>query len=317
MLATERDSGTLSLIGVTGTPLATVVTGKILARTCVVIAPLLVALGTTWVVAEQVDGVWLGRLALAAAAIAAYALLWVVAAAAVNIWMTSGSGHAVVLVGLWLAWAVIVPAGLQTLIQTLWPAPDRAALIIAGRDADPEVSRDGRRALDRFYGDHPELAPSMSITARQDNRRQLFLVFLANQQAVDALASDFDARVNQRRAAVQRWGWLAPPAALQDLLASLSGTDLKRQASFQRQVGDLVMEHRRYFAPLIVQWQPWTPALAERIPKWRFNEPGTAALREVWPNWAALLGWILLATGATALGARSAGRDSRPDTSKE
>lgn len=302
MLAAERDGGTLSLLGVTGTALSTVLAGKIIARAGLLLVPLACGLATTFVVADQVDRAWLSRLALATAAIAAYTLLWVIAAAAVNVWMGSGSGHAVALIAVWLAWAVAVPAGLQTIVQTLWPAPDRASLIIAARDADPEVARDGRRTLDQFYGDHPELAPSMSITARQDNRRQLYLVFLANQRAVDALASDFDARVRQRRAVVQRWSWLAPPVVLQDLLSSLSGTDLKRHAAYQRQVSALVADYRQYFAPLIVQWQPWTPALAARIPQWRFIEPDTASLAEVWPNWMALLGWTVAVGSAVVAG---------------
>jgi hypothetical protein len=133
---------------------------------------------------------------------------------------------------------------------------------------------------DRFYQDHPELVQLATLTERQEFRRQLYLLFLANQRAVDAMADEFRDRLADRRTAVQRWSWVSPVLLVQEALTALSGTGLDRYLSFQDQVREFVAAHRDFFAPRIVQWQPVSAADVEAMPNFTFDEPPSVRWRQ-------------------------------------
>ncbi|HEY7183089.1 MAG TPA: hypothetical protein VIC84_16785, partial [Blastocatellia bacterium] len=80
----------------------------------------------------------------------------------------------------------------------LYPIPPRAELIIADRDAEPNVKRDGQRVLSRFYEDHPELRPAATEAEVSVFRRMLLTVFLSNQRAYEPLAQSYDIQLQRR-----------------------------------------------------------------------------------------------------------------------
>lgn len=273
LLASEREDGTLALLLAQPIGAATVLAAKVAARGVLI---LLVLVATTAVTVSalqlpvsSVDTA--SRLALMTTVTAAYVLSWLLLTAVVNLGRQSAAANATLLMIIWVAVLIVIPAVLTSAIAAAHPVPPRTALITADRAADPDPGRDGPPALARYRAIHT--VDTSQLTPRQSNRVQLLLAFLDKERPVERMADDIREAIRRRDRALARWAWLSPALATQDTLNLLAGTGTARYRDFADRVNALVREHRAFFVPRVVAWRAVDRRDASAVPMLRLVEP--------------------------------------------
>lgn len=253
LLTAEREQGTLALVLSQPLSLATLLAAKVAVRAVVVLGVVTLSAGAAaaWHPINAGSELWIAWLA-----VAAYVLLWLVLSAGVNLLVSSSAAGVLALGLVWLLSVIVVPAVANSALSLAIPEPPRSTLIIGDRAADLDVSRRGRVVLDRYYHDHPELAPADPANERGDRRRQLLLLYLEHEAALRQVAAPFDAAVAARQRQLAAWAMLSPALVLQSALTTLAGTGPDDHRRFREAAVTYVDRQRAFFVPRIVQAVP-------------------------------------------------------------
>jgi ABC-2 type transport system permease protein len=296
MLAGEKEAGTLALLLSQPVSLRSLLLGKLVARLAILIGVVTVSTAVGMALEGVIVGgvaLWM-RLALGWLLTAVYAVLWLSLAATLNLADRPAVTNTLALVAIWVLVVIVGPSVVASTTTLAYPVPARAELVIADRDADPDVARNGDAALERYYREHPEVRPLSTITERQTNRAQLLLVFLDGQRRVERLAHDIENAVRVRREAALGWSRLSPAVLMQESLDELAGTGASRYRAFHDQVKQFVQRQRSYFVPRVVQWKLLNGADQDGLPRFRFEEPALAVvIRGALVNVGRLIGFTL------------------------
>lgn len=300
LLSAEREDGTLALLLSQPVSLIKLIAGKALARGAWLIGSLVIAslsgLSLAGINPAKAENVW--PLLLWAALVVGYGMFWLGLAALVNLYNCSSATNALTLVAAWLTFVIVIPSLLNSVGSLLYQVPPRAELIIADRDAGPDVKRDGRRVLDSFFEDHPELRPASD---RQVNefRSMLLMVFLNNLRSYEPLARRYDETLTRQQSLVRRLGFLSPAVVTQEAMNDLAGTGFARYRGFRRQVNEFVQRQRDYFVPKVLRGDKMTAADFDAIPMFNYEWEPLAAMSE---RVATCLLCILLASAVCLCG---------------
>jgi ABC-2 type transport system permease protein len=231
-----------------------------------------------------------------------YGLFWQGLAALVNLWNRGSAANALILAGAWLAFVIVIPSLINSASALLYPIPPRAELIIADRDAEPNVERDGQRVLSRFYEDHPELRPAATEAEVGVFRRMLLTVYLANLRSYEPLAQSYDIQLQRRQAFVDRLRFLTPAAAIHEPLSDLAGAGFIRYSRFRAQVNEFIERQREFFVPKVMRNAKMTVADYDALPVFRYEDESPAETgRRVMKNLAVLIIWAGLCASAAAV----------------
>lgn len=292
LLSGERESGALALV--LSHPLSTLryalLRGLalwigVMAGTTVALLGCLVVQGGAAAFAEP------GVLVAALVVTGAYLAFWIAAAVAVQSRAWNSATNAASLATLWLLLVVVGPAGLNTLVTTLYPAPSRLELVQARRDAARHAEEEGAGNLAQFYQDHPELATE-SATAKVDEFT-LHKLLLADHvaEAVAPLETRFREQSRAQLALLDRLRFLSPAVVTWQALTGLAGTSSRDYQDF----ADRAMAFRRrwdaFFRPRIFSRKALAREDFERLPTW---EETPAAPSGRWREMATgLLGLLL------------------------
>lgn len=274
LLSVEREDGTLALLLSQPLSLLKVISGKAIARAAVAIGGfLLISLaGLLAAGVKPANLKTLVGLFCWAALVAGYGLFWLALAMLVNLRNHSSAKNALTLAGAWLVFVFVIPSLLGSLAAVLYPVPPRAELIIADRDAEPNLARDGQQALAAFFSSHPELQPKAPTIDINESRRRLLAVFLQNNRRFEPIARRYEDQLIRQQILINRLRLLSPAIGMQEALNLVAGTGLARIHDFRAQVWQWVEAQRSFFVPKIMRGEKLTPADYDTLPRFRFQQ---------------------------------------------
>jgi len=302
-VARERERGTLRLLLANGAPVRRIVPGKLLALSgtvALLVVPVLLAAVIAALAAGPLAPL---RLLLWVAAYAAFFGILSAIAVAVSVAARTVSQALLLLIGLWLLAALLLPRAGAGLAESLAPTP-QADQFWAAVGAD-------RATLPKVFG--PDAAAFGASMAEQYGVASVedLPVFFGGLQLEE------DERLNagvfehhfgrladhyrQQRQLLRISGLLTPVTSLQNVSMALAGTDMAHQLAFQDQaeahrremVGalnrDLILHGREAGFDYTAGAELW-----QATADFRFAPPGLGAtLRSIVADLAILLAWAL------------------------
>ena len=261
----EREQGTWALTQASSAPLFLVLAAKLAVRGgCMT----LVLLATLALWLQPAASAWWGSVLLVAA-VATYAGFWMALALWVNSWQRSSGFNAVALVSCWLLALVVVPAAINAVSAAVHPAPARADMVLAVREAAVDAERDRDAEMARFRLEHGTAA----LPANAAESRRLAVLLAADQRA-DSVLERHEAMVRQQRTLSDGLAFLSPAVLMNDALAELAGTG---QTRWDRHLEGVAAFHRRWQAFFVERAQRGARIATDDARQWPRWEPVAAA----------------------------------------
>lgn len=282
-LSGEREQGTLALALANPVRLASLLAGKLAYRAALVVGSVVLALVAGLLLAglPMDDADALARLAWWVLLVAAYAVLWFAIGAAVGAAGRGSAYNALVLTGVWVALALVVPALLSVAVSVALPAPSRAEMINRIRTVQTEADKAFDANAARFAQEHADMAaPGPGLLAPADAARALRRLEVQQLAAerVSALMAQFDARLARQQRAVDALRFLSPAIVMQQGLNDVAGTGTRRQQRFAEQVDAFHRQWQGFFAPKVRANAALTMADLDTLPRFAWKEDRPAAL---------------------------------------
>lgn len=273
LLSSEKENGTLVLALSQPLRLRTLITGKVLMRLAFVLA----LVGALCVAGFFASGMrfnapgMLGRFSLWVMVAAAYALFWFVFAAGVNALGRSSETNAMVLTCFWLAFVLIIPAILNLAVSAANPVPSRMQYVSSLRAAENAATQIGNKLLASYYSDHPELSAN-GAAAIPEWARKYYLVQREIEDKTTSILTDYESRLDQQQALVQKFRFLSPAIIAQEALNEIAGAGLMRQRRFVAQTREYLASWQTTLAPKLLAGARLQPADYETLPRFAFAE---------------------------------------------
>lgn len=202
---------------------------------------------------------------LASAAVFLHLIFWWAVIALINARSWTAPVNLTTLFGIWLALAIVAPAGIKMAVDTAIVVPDGGDIILTQREAvndawDLPVSA----TMDPFVERHPEWADHTTIQGTFE-WKWYYAFQQVGDQTVEPLSEAYREGRARRDALASKLSWLSPPAKIERVFQSIARTDTRAATDYETRVRAFHAELREYYYPLLFLDQPYTDeALAER-----------------------------------------------------
>jgi len=273
----ERERGTLPLVRAQLVQLRTLMAAKLLVRggSVVLITVIASIAGVLALAPAATDSTVAASLTGWSALVVINGGLWFAIGAWINSREWTSRKNAMVMVAVWLAGVVIVPAGLSVLVPWLAPVPSRLHLIEQARGVGLLSGEELRRVQQAYLDRHHDVAPP------RDGFDAGAVRTLALQEETDRRLAPALARYRdgvRRQQQLVDWLRYGSPALLTyDIATELAGTSTARYRAFAAQLAQYHQRWREYFYPLVNQQVTLTPAHYDHAPRFVFEEPAIAS----------------------------------------
>ncbi len=174
-----------------------------------------------------------------------------------------------VLIGIWLALAVVVPAAIKLSVEATVELPDGGEIMLVQREAVNDAWDLPKPAtMEPFLSRHPEWSDYAEI--EQPFEWKWYYAF---QQVGDQTAESLSLAYRQgrierdRRAALL--AWLSPPALAERALQSLANTNVAAALAYEQRVRDYHASLRAYYYPRLFREEAFSAASVEQRPEYR------------------------------------------------
>ncbi len=233
LYAGEKEGGTLSLLQSQSTSLRVILFSKGLLRMLIIwgLAAALLILGfllqgISLAGNEQLFTQWM-------LIIFGYCLLWIVIMGVI-VWLRQPSALSAMLgLGVWLIFTLIMPALLNLFVLANEPLPNRAEMIHAVRTLNDQNWEQSKSfVLDKFYKDNPQFNDGDTTNFN----KWYYASFSLLDKEANTSKAQFEEQVNKRNALLEKWEWLAPAAMVHEKLSELSNTDRNSHLEFVKEV---------------------------------------------------------------------------------
>ncbi len=277
LLASERASGMLPLLGSLPMSLRRLLLMRLAVRALLIAVVVVLALLLGGLLASRLAAIslpWtrLGPWILVAAL---HALLWFALSAWVASRGRSADWNALCLGGLWLLSVILLPTLVNVLAKTAYPVSSRVQQVLALRSAADEASQRRSQLLSQLYEDHPALAPKGT---QELNYAHVNLVSRQHvESATEPVLRRFDDEREAQRRLVRRLCYLSPTLLTQDLMNRLAGSDDDLQQDFLRQVRAHHVALREFFDPRVLASTSLRPSDFAAVPRFQYSAPPLAA----------------------------------------
>ncbi|MEM6770238.1 MAG: DUF3526 domain-containing protein [Bacteroidota bacterium] len=169
----------------------------------------------------------------------------------------SSSNNALALLLAWVLLTIVVPSGLNALVESLYPIPEAYEALLESRDGYHNKWDEPKEPTLRKF---KELYPQYANYEHPAGASFGWLWYYAMQHLGDAEAADATAAMRQklegRNAFSQSFGLLFPTIHTQLNLSTLSRADLTNYLSFQDQLASYHEQKRLGFYPEVFAIQP-------------------------------------------------------------
>ena len=228
------------------------------ARAALRLGTLSVALLLPLWVASLISGAPALQISIASAVVLLHLLFWWAIIAWINARGWTAPVNLTSLFGIWLAFAIVAPAGVKMAVDSAISVPDGGDIVLTQREAvndawDLPVSA----TMEPFLERHPEWADYSGVESTFE-----WKWYYAFQQVGDQTAEplslayrDGRTRRDDLSAAVS---WLSPPAKVERIFQSIAQTDIQAAAEYESRVRAFHAELRDYYYPMLFMDQPFT-----------------------------------------------------------
>lgn len=271
LMSKEKERGVLGLVLAHGVSKTAFIIAKGAARALLIFVLLLVVGLAAVVMTEPnlASGAMWARFGLWFLVVSLYAFFWFALALFVNSLNKPSVTNGVILANLWLVFVVVIPALVNVVATTLFPAPSRVELTTEMREATEVADQESAESREQFFFDHPEMAGGDA------NADQFFLQVLATDAAVERavvpLMEEFSVQAESRQGVVDLLQYVSPSIVAQNALNAISGTGTERFTDFNNQVLSFHENWRGFFTNRIVKGERMTAAEFDDIPMFNYR----------------------------------------------
>lgn len=195
---------------------------------------------------------------VASAAVLLHLTFWWAVIAWINANGWTAPVNLTTLFGVWLALAIVAPAGIKMAVDSAVAVPDGGDIVLTQREAvndawDLPVSA----TMDPFLERHPEWADYATMEGTFE-WKWYYAFQQVGDQTVEPLSIAYRDGRMRRDGLSAMLSWLSPPAKIERVFQSLSQTDTKAAATYENRVRTFHAELRDYYYPLMFKDAPFT-----------------------------------------------------------
>lgn len=291
ILSSERENGTQALLLSQPVSVAQFVLGKILLRGAIIIglaaglslagllisSPEIIASGDLW------------RAGSFEAVVMAYGVFWFGLAVVVNAFPGKSSTNALVLMGAWLTFVLIVPAGLNLAAKAIYPLPSRIEMIQALRRGDAVV----KQAVGYQRPYQKELLGRSQEEVLETTISDFYLTLLPLEQQAEAVAAPifqrFEAQRRSQQLLAERLKYISPAVITQFTLQEIANQSADNFHNFNQQVQAFHQGWRDYFLPIVMANRMMTRQEMLAVPRFTYEPaPDLVVFARTFKNFLAL-----------------------------
>jgi ABC-2 type transport system permease protein len=154
-----------------------------------------------------------------------YALFWFFVALGVNLRGGSSAQNALVCIGAWLLFTLVMPALVNMVAEKVNPVPSRAGYQNAQRDLDNRLEASREKRLADYYKQHPQYTQKKEAEKEwQDWYREDFALMDFEKKVRDSLEQQYEGRAEAQSAFAEQLTVLSPALSVYRQLTDLAGT---------------------------------------------------------------------------------------------
>ena len=282
VLSGERERGTLAMLLSQPISQNQLVIGKTVAR-------MVMALSVTCIF--LMVGFWLGDVSfdskqaiylvlLTLVLVFSWLLFWFGAGVFVNALGYSSANNALILVGAWLALVVVLPGGIQVVLNSVYPSQSSVDLMHEMREAGQSAEAD-LNALTGSHDNRQQLAGfGAQVVAKQRDMASKVAPIIDAAHAVEL----------DRAKRLRALSFLSPATLMQTAIEDIAGSGRARYAHFETQAEAFQQRFTQYFYALIERGDVVDFDVITAVPEFQFEDEDTGLV----------CGRVLLAAAALA-----------------
>lgn len=199
----------------------------------------------------------------------AYQIFWFVLSGVVNLKVNNSSKNALILIGLWLLFVLVIPVTTNLLGNVLYPSPSRLNMINEMRTANKDIEKKQDETLACYLRDHPELA---STESKDFN---FWHKYFASQdllnEKLDPLVEEHQNSLKNRQAVVSYMKFLSPSLLFYESVTKLAETSTQDYLNYQEQAMQFKEVWRGHVIPLIFHDKKYTKDKYLEIPIFEYE----------------------------------------------
>lgn len=302
LLSSEKEQGTLSILGVQPVSIAQVFFAKLFVRwfasTLLSIAVLLLAGAITGALTD-------GRLWLLIAATFLYSLVWAGFVTVVTGLKKSSGFNALLLICSWLFFCILLPASFNAILKVKYPTANKTQLTAAVQKANSAVFEMPRMVVaDSFYKIHPQYnnKPGDTLPNGWYNPRWMRSVHAVLDSKVEPIEKQYHQLLQQRMQATSKLNYASPALLSQSIFNSAGASDMNQMLAYDTASWHYFKKWNSYLDDRIFfNENKFTKKDFEKLPQYVFKPvidyPGILYKLVMLLAWSAvlfLLGWRLL-----------------------
>ncbi len=182
------------------------------------------------------DGAGLAALGRWSAVVLLYSAFWTAVGAAVCAACANRMSATFAGFGLWLLFAIVLPAALDAGARMAAPVPPRERYVQATRDALDQVNANTAGSLARFYDSHPEWKPQRTAPGAMSSYVSRLHRAQELERTMAGVEREFARARDERSALFTQSSILSPVTLANAAFAELAGNDGARHARFVGEV---------------------------------------------------------------------------------
>ncbi len=206
------------------------------------------------------------------AALGFYALFWFLVAFSVNLLEKSSAVNAMILLGVWLFFTLLVPSVASMLSSTLYPVPSRVGFVTAQRDAESEAEKKHEEIINNFYAKNPQFLKPANEKEQTWRTRWLerFAEKEYSEKIVGKIRIDFEEKAQAQRHFADNFQWFSPAIFFQNTLSRLAKTDTETYLDFQVRTAEFEKKWTTFFKGKFLKDEKLKTADYDNLPKWEY-----------------------------------------------
>jgi len=282
LLSAEREQGTLAMTLSNSVSLIALLTGKIAFRAALVFSCVAIVTVAGLVTASvdliAKDGLF--RLGWWIALLFAYGVFWFALSMAVNGLGKTSAQNALILVGLWIVFLLVMPTLLGVAVNMTYPVPPRTEMVGMLRAIQTDVNNeyDATVAHSEQTVSEGRIVPGiLDSKDYRDVQKKIAVQQAAAERNAQVLAR-YEHSLASQQSVVDRLRYLSPAILLQEALNDVAGTDSARYRHFYDQVDLFHRDWQAVFLPKALYNTRLTLSDYEQFPRFRYIEQSWTGL---------------------------------------
>lgn len=211
------------------------------------------------------QGVSAGTVALASLIVVIYSLFWWAIIGSLAYRDRSNTFNLAVLIGIWFAFTVVVPAGLKVAIDKSIAVPDSGDLLLTQREAVNDAwDLPVEDTMQPFLQRHPQWA---NYTAMQSTFewKWYYAFQQVGDQVVEPISQAYRSGRERRDNLSAMLSWLSPPAKVERTFQFIANTNLNTHLKYEDSIRQFHHDLRQYYYPKLFKGETFSnEALAKR-----------------------------------------------------